>query len=561
MSMAELLKISTASDFLLEDSVPDAFKKIFEERGLPVERRGELLDLTSAIIDGVLLPKDAPEIIAGAFGLDEAKAKELTCDALGYGVLPLENFVPGIAEAITALGGDVKKYPSFRVGKEKITAVALSAYVQKQAGIQFSDVLTKRLALLLEGRVKGEKNADALRQYFGRGLAIGGLGLAKEKVDALLAAIEAEVPNIELVSEEDAKKVVEVVKVGEVEKVAEVAPVANELEVAPSHEVAAEVPMRMSIPKKDEVPVEEYAAKKARALQSGKAEANTKLKAAVEASAEAAKPVLLSKNIPLEKFRDLAEKNIRGVRDAGQTRNILEKDWTLSGADLRVVLDALALGTAQYTKVDAAAAPVLPPVKVSDDGIKEANAMDEKFAVLTKTSPTESVMPVLPGARVSAAREAALPTLPGKGGSAAGSVVRPKLARAELTVGSVPPTAPERKFTDVVQASRLMGPIEQLKSMTSVAFRRLSGDPAEATQKIDDLLSSLATNGYEDKVQGIKAWRQSPMNQLYLSITEEALSAGLSVPEVASERRKAGKDSLSPAEIKALVGLNMKLRF
>lgn len=539
--MQRLLTIPTVSKFLIEDPILVTYKRIFEERGLPVNRRLELLDLTNAIIDGGLPPLEAAPIIASAFGLDEAKSKELTCDVLGYGVLPLELFIPGIPEAITALGGDVKKYPADRVPKEKITAMNWAERLKETAHITFSEVLTKRLALLLEGRVKGEKNAESLRTYFVRSLTIGGLGLPKEQIDALLAAIEGQADFVELVSDEEWKKMqaalTDLSQDGGGPQGA--VPDAGVIEVAPSHELAAEVPVQ---------------------IVSVKMVNDARVKEAVEATLEAAKTVLLDKNVSLDKFKELADKNIRGVRDPGKTRDILEQEYKLAGADLRVVLDALSMGTKKYggeklSKEEKGEERGEDGRGVSELG--ESNALDEKFATLTKTQPTESIAPIMPGSRVSAARDVGASSAPSK----TAKVLRPKLAKAELTVGSVSPVAPERKVTDVVKAARLMGPIEQLKNMSPLVFRRLSSDPAEATQKIDDLLSSLAVGGYEDKLSGIKAWRASPMNQLYLTIAEEALSAGLSVPEVASRRRKEGKESLSPAEIKALVSLNAKLRF
>jgi hypothetical protein len=116
-------------------------------------------------------------------------------------------------------------------------------------------------------------------------------------------------------------------------------------------------------------------------------------------------------------------------------------------------------------------------------------------------------------------------------------------------------------MTDVVAANRLLGPVEQLGSLSPIEFRRLSSDPAESAVKLENMLSALEETSYEEKVKGIKAWHQSPMNQLYIAMAEEALSQGISVPEVSTRRRAAGKESLSPAEIKALVGLNARLRF
>ena len=51
------------------------------------------------------------------------------------------------------------------------------------------------------------------------------------------------------------------------------------------------------------------------------------------------------------------------------------------------------------------------------------------------------------------------------------------------------------------------------------------------------------------------------MNQLYATMTTAALMQGIAIAEVAAKRRAAGEESLSPAEIRAVSGLNEKLRF
>ncbi|KKW30167.1 MAG: hypothetical protein UY72_C0020G0011, partial [Candidatus Uhrbacteria bacterium GW2011_GWD2_52_7] len=140
---------------------------------------------------------------------------------------------------------------------------------------------------------------------------------------------------------------------------------------------------------------------------------------------------------------------------------------------------------------------------------------------------------------------------------------RPTPVTAKLTVGSVPPTRPGQQavVTDIRPTTKLMGPVDQLGSMTPTEFRRLSTSPSDAVQKVEDLMLSLERQSYEERIKGVKAWRQSPINQLYLGMASQALKDGVAIAEVASRRRAAGEESLSPAEIRAIAGLNAKLRF
>jgi len=537
MSLAELLNIPSVRSFLFDGTVMAEYRAVAEKHKLPKERSKEFLDLCNAIIDGNLPLAEVPGILAQAFGISEAESKAIAADIVGYRVFPLQDFISGVAEQIVAWGGDPKSYPIQKIGKEKVSAFMWASRVAEATKLGFSDVLVKRLALLLEGRSSGEKTAETLRTFFGRPLTIGGLALSKDKVDALSAEIERELPYTVVVSEEEFKKLeAEKVKEEELEEEAEVEPPTpsipleggrSELVIAPVKELAAEVPAKVGF-------VPDQSAEMA------------------DGVVEAVREILLAEKIPLEKFRALAEKNIRGVREPGQTRDILEKDFKLSGADLRVVLDALREGKKRYDG---------ERVREGEKGLekveegKESNALDQKFAELTKTLPEESIEPIMPGARVSAARETQ--------GSSDKKIVplKPRLAKAELTVGSVAPKAVDRKVTDIVAGSRLMGPVDQLKNMSTTEFRRMSSDPAEAARKVEDLILGLAATSYEEKISGIGAWRKSLINQMYLSISEEALGAGMTIPDVCSKRRKEGKDCLSPSEIKAIIGLNAKLRF
>ncbi|MCR4312398.1 MAG: hypothetical protein NUV56_03880, partial [Candidatus Uhrbacteria bacterium] len=140
---------------------------------------------------------------------------------------------------------------------------------------------------------------------------------------------------------------------------------------------------------------------------------------------------------------------------------------------------------------------------------------------------------------------------------------RPIPVSPKLTVGSVPPSRPGQQtvVTDIRPTTKLMGPIEQLGAMTPTEFRRLSTSPSDAVQKVEDLMLALERQSYEDRLKGVKAWRQSPVNQLYLGMATQALKDSVPIAEVASRRRAAGEESLSPAEIRAIATLNGKLRY
>lgn len=565
MALGYLLKIPAVSDYIFEADFDEAVSEIVQKYGLPENRSEELLELINAILDDVVGVAQLPALLAEAFGLDEGKSRLVAADLTGKTILPLAAYLPNIETEIVTLGGKLADYPALRVPKDQQDNLALLKEMIEKLDIELTDVLLKRLLFLLQQFVLGEKTEESLKTFFTRSLNIGGLGLAEEQATALLT--EALPHAKELMSAAASPAVTSVTQVVSVESPAASAePVHPEpqmkqqLEVAPSHEVVAEVPV-VSMPKPVEPkqaasgvidrkqPVSstsskasplkgekqpeldpnelKASAKRASVVRKLTASTQSTFASALVTATEMAAPVLKKNKISDKVFADLADKAIRGLRDIYQTRDIVERDWELKGGDLATVMQAVSAGVEAYQSSVALPNIAVKPVLQDSPQADESHA-DERFSKLTKTD---------------------LQAIP--------------QAKAELTVGSTPVVTKDgqRKVVDVISSARLAGPIEQLGKMSPTEFRRLSSNAAEAGQKIEDLLSTLETTSYEERVKGVLAWRESPMNQLYLQIAEEALTQGLALPEVSSRRRAAGKESLSPAEIKALALLNTKIRF
>ena len=56
---------------------------------------------------------------------------------------------------------------------------------------------------------------------------------------------------------------------------------------------------------------------------------------------------------------------------------------------------------------------------------------------------------------------------------------------------------------------KLTGPVEELRAITLVDFRRLSRDPSEAAMKIKDKIDLLTGESFEKRSAGIAAWTAS----------------------------------------------------
>jgi hypothetical protein len=114
---------------------------------------------------------------------------------------------------------------------------------------------------------------------------------------------------------------------------------------------------------------------------------------------------------------------------------------------------------------------------------------------------------------------------------------------------------------DVKYTPKLIGPIEELREMTLVDWRRFSPDPALAAEKIKEKIALLEKEAFSKKIAGIKAWQESEVNKLYLEIGRESLQKGLPVDKIIADRQGVGKPAITVEEYGALMNLNRSLRY
>ncbi|MEK9183052.1 MAG: hypothetical protein AAB849_00905 [Patescibacteria group bacterium] len=145
----------------------------------------------------------------------------------------------------------------------------------------------------------------------------------------------------------------------------------------------------------------------------------------------------------------------------------------------------------------------------------------------------------------------------------------PKIELAPLTQAHIKP-APKiaipqtpsgrSKMEDVAYKPRLVGPVEELREMTIVDFRRLSPQVKVTADKIYAKIELLAEESYEKKIAGIKAWQESEVNKMYLGLLNESVDAAKPVQKMIEERQGAGRPTLTYEEFKTVMELNRRLR-
>jgi hypothetical protein len=131
--------------------------------------------------------------------------------------------------------------------------------------------------------------------------------------------------------------------------------------------------------------------------------------------------------------------------------------------------------------------------------------------------------------------------------------------------GLPPPAAPAGAarvmMQEIVPPVRLTGLTEEIAGYTWAEFRRLSKEPGQAAAKILQKLETLKQESFDRWTEGIEAWRRSPLQQEYLKLVAESFSSGKPVAELVEEKRTTNPDLPSSEEIGAIISLNAKIHF
>ncbi len=112
------------------------------------------------------------------------------------------------------------------------------------------------------------------------------------------------------------------------------------------------------------------------------------------------------------------------------------------------------------------------------------------------------------------------------------------------------------------QVPRTMSPIDELRFLDLVNFRRLGTSPKEAIAKVSSKIKLLEKTGYESMIKGIMAWKQSPVNKIYLKMGHDALMNGNSLKDFATK----AQENKTPGvlfweEIELIIKLNNQFMF
>lgn len=557
-----------------------------------------LNEMDHAVLAGVI---DLPKYIAALRGEfsnfnDEEKSK-LIGSLLAYRYLPFGKTVtPSAQDAAKEAGLVLPPAPYYQVYTKPMTYGGAAHEVARMAGIPLMGQAQERLRDLLISKVKGVRIDAQVEDQLARSADFGGLGLSKEKAKAAIDAMNDILGRVELMAEEEYSR-----WLSSAIKRAKPAPAVPSEPPAPKEsdedereiaEIASTMPrpakdttsvlyrsVRATMDKIADKPRDEYLVRRLENIVStrlrdvrSRNEVLMKLMRDVKVGGlgyarEIAEKVANHIEDGYKEFRDgiameekskieqqltEQEKKIEGRRRREAEEHALWyeekiKSKRVEEEEKKQLLSRMKVIAQGYTT------PLPHPVDLKEKAKERTKYGELVPAAATPTAAAPSVMhPAKPFSQAPGAKPTPPRKLPEK------PMVKVSAATADLQARA---QAGRPKMTDIRPPDRgLTGPLQEIGSLTLDQFRRLSADPAAAAARIKDKIDLLGQESFNKQVQGIQAWQQSPLQQMYLKLLAEAFKSGKPVNDLVTAKRAAGENVPSPEELSAIISLNAQMR-
>lgn len=109
------------------------------------------------------------------------------------------------------------------------------------------------------------------------------------------------------------------------------------------------------------------------------------------------------------------------------------------------------------------------------------------------------------------------------------------------------------------QTPRLLGPLEEIESITLTDFRKWSAEPYEAAERLEEKIKILEEESYEKRSLAIKAWRHSPLYWLYVRTGAASMEEKKTMGSIIEDWQAKGLEVLTQKEFEAIADLNRRL--
>lgn len=550
-------------DFLLDSDAYDQVDAIAEKYKLPVGGGDLLLDIAKAVTLGQTTLTDTPKEVEKMFKVDAEKAKLISVELAGARLLPIHMLVGDVAEQIESWGGDANAFSGgVEIDIKMYSPQTVIKQVLREAGLTISNIrLQHRLEAVLADFVAGIKPENETRDTLIKSQKVGGLELDENVAGEVISLVQEKTKDLPIALNE------------------------TQTFVPKSEETAAKsradhfTDTDAQDVKKEQTKIEEHIVALP-ILHSPKEAADRAVSETLSKFGAVIKTPELQK-----RFASLVETRMRDVRNPYELRSHLEKKENEGGvglfgstlAEISQIIETVFNDLQNDIKKignqmkEEHAAGIQQKKEIQDEQVKrETQILSKRYIDLTGRAPediTEPAAPSLTRTTVSADTKTALDQSEKRINTEKvkdvilSSQKLPKRISPKVSDASMRQSQGKPRMQDILPGRTLSGPIEEIKSISLLDFRRMGKDPKDVIVKIKDKVDLLEDQGHAMRVKGVQAWRDSEIHRLYLTLSHEALVKGTPVTQLIEERKKAGEEVLTNEEVNAIVILNSQLRF
>ncbi|MCX6715191.1 MAG: hypothetical protein NTX72_05260 [Candidatus Uhrbacteria bacterium] len=571
-------------DFLSDFDAVKFAQGFVKTYGLKDDDVSRVMNLAEDVVYGEVAVDTLPAEMVSRFSIDQTKSKQAALELAEARLLPVQEVLPGVVQQIRAWGGEVAL-------STKPEAAAMTPEVFVQTSLQ--DVIKEmpshlqgRLAHILGLYVSKHSDKALVMDMLTRSEKVGGVEFGAEDAEGLLSFVDEKMKGKNIAVEQsvleekkiEAPKKIELMETPKVvvaPKIVESVPVVKEVPVAIAPKDVP--PVRNEV--EDAHEVAQVASAKQTAMETPKHEPMTIEEMVGQVCA--LEPMKLPDGTLVDRCKQIVESRLREVRNASDTQKQIERSIEAGGlgvsgrklADMMQSIEHAFDALQQHASEKVAQEKSVYLEKQQSQEIekqtlaeKEEKMMTKRYVELTGKMPDAHVSPAAPSnARVSGSvsKDAAMEQRAqnidtAKVRSVIEATKKAKDHPQPLLVkegGLQRPSVQDVKFV-----KRLSGPIDELRSVSLVDFRRMAKSPGLATEKMMSLVQLVEDQGYDKRVEAIRAWQSSPLYQQYLAIARSAMQEGKPLEDMRAQLAKLG-DTLTKEELAAILQLNGELRF
>lgn len=540
-----------ARDFLLSEQSSEANVKIVEKFKLSPEEEDLFFEITDKVIYKELKLENFLAEVKKFFKFNKEVIKKLSLEILGTIFLPIESYLGDVQGEIKKIGGAPGSFAVKRIETEEITPEILVKRILAETEIGLDKNLLKKFEAIIRSRFSDARDEEETSEALTRVKKLGGLELGAEDAKKISENLEAKLKSVKLfelkpepaVEKEPEKKVI---------KRSSAKPASGTVGNSTSYKLTAKKEYAV-YGAEDEREVSHVARQLEKRGVETKIDFSEEVKKSTDKIAKYGKISFVDENAK-KKFSNIISARLRDIRDEMETMEILTRDKGVGGLGLAPEIAkeiSLLIETEFQLLSEARKARELQKHKDweqtteaekinKEEGQKteEQKRLDEKYQKIVKNISSKVKAVDIEKTKII--------------GSEA-----PNSGELMVKVKSARPVAPSGKplVEDISFTPKLLGPIDELRGMTLVDFRRLGKNPMDTTEKIKDKIDLLEDESHLKKMEGLAAWRESEISKIYFEIMRQCLNNGKSVDEIIATRNAGKILSLTPDEFKAVMKL------